>query len=77
MNTTNVPTSLPIKCCDADHKLIVEWMAKQPYHSLDDCINRKVRWLFQICDDGITSNIKVSDQVTKEVFVVPTDHSNF
>jgi hypothetical protein len=71
MDTANIPKTLPIKCSADDYEAIIGWMSKQPHHSLDGCVNRTVRWSYYICDEGIFSTIKVTDNGTKEVFAVP------
>lgn len=66
--TSNIPNKLPILTCADDIRQIKEWMAGQPFHDFDTCVNRGCRWTYSITDQGIFSHIVVKDNGTGETF---------
>jgi len=66
--TTNIPKSLPIVCDEDFAQQIMEWVTAQPTHELDEKPCRHERWTYQITESGMSSNIVVRDNFTKETF---------
>jgi len=60
--TQNIPTELPIRCCESETEEILDWIRNRPVDDkFDGSMSPGGRWLFTIQDCGMYSKISVED----------------
>ena len=76
--TQNIPRPNEFPSFIEEHQKapLIEWMSKLPDADIDHCMNRQIRWIYEVQDTGLCYFVRVKDSITKESINLEPDMTN-